>query len=135
MTTDDEEKLRRAFGKLREHDARRAPRFEELARKGPPRAARSPWIIAMPIASAAAAAAVFLLWCNMQAASTPQPTAAAPAASAAPADQPVEDGKQAALDRPSTPPPLRVADPEPLGFLLSLPGSTVLTTSLPGSAR
>ena len=125
MTTEDEEKLRRGFAKLKEDDARRAPKFEELVKKGPPRPARSPWAVVVPLGSIAAAAAVFLLWCGTQRMTSSEPTAAAPmatapapAASMAAADQPavVQDGKQAA--------PRIAPDTEPLGFLLTVPGAT-----------
>jgi hypothetical protein len=122
--TDDEERLRHGFAKLREDDARRAPGFDELVKKGPPKTKRSPWALVVPLASAAAAAAVFLLWCNMQSMSASAPTAAAPAqGQAGQADQPaaIEDGKQAAAAHAAR--PVRVNDPEPLGFLLALPGS------------
>jgi len=118
--TDEEEKLRRGFAKLKEDDARRAPNFQKLLEKGAVRSARSPWAVVVPLGSVAAAAAVFLLWCGTQRMTSSEPTAAAPqaAASMAAADQPalVQDGKQA--------PPKRESDPEPLGFLLTIPGST-----------
>ncbi len=120
MTNDDEEKLRRGFEKLRAEDARRAPRFEELVKRGPPRSARSPWAIVVPLGSVAAAAAVFLLWCGtQQMMSPPEPTAAAPpAGSAVAVDQPA-----AVTDTKPQAPPDVVAEREPLGFLLTLPAS------------
>jgi hypothetical protein len=128
---DDEEKLRRGFAKLRKDDERRAPRFDDIVKKGPPRAVKTPWGIVVPLASAAAAAAVFLLWCNMQSMTASQPTAAAPAPG--PVDQPAaaEDGKQsaAAASRPATSPANVRVDSEPLGFLLALPGSTSLESA------
>ena len=94
MNDDD---LRERFRSLKRHDARRAPPFDAMWRK--PR--RSAWRLVVPIAGAAAAAAVFLVWC---ATATLRP-ASAPLAIAAPA-----------LD----------ADPAPLDFLLDTPGLAAL---------
>ena len=118
----DEDELRRAFTKLKEHDARRAPRFDQLVERGKPRPARSPWAVVVPLASAAAAAAVFLFWCSTQSmtASSP-PTAAAPAPAA---DQPAAAAKQVAFATPQA-----AGDREPLGFLLTLPGATAVRGS------
>jgi hypothetical protein len=110
----DDDKLRDAFAKLREDDARRAPPFDELVRRGRPK--RSPWAVVVPLTSAAAAAAIFLVWCSTQGMSEKTPTAAAPRLVDAPA-------VQVGAGVPAQPSP----DREPLGFLLTLPGAAAMT--------
>ena len=110
----NDDELRRRFSKLREEDARRAPPFADLVRRGRPRARRPPWAIVVPLASAASAAAVFLLWCGAQSTLDGAPAAAPPPA-AAPAS--------VAIALPPS------AEREPLGFLLALPGSAALKTT------
>jgi hypothetical protein len=90
----DDERLKKTFDKLRENDARGAPSFASVRKK---RARRtSPWAVVVPIASAFAAAAVFVVWCNAQ---DGRPTAVVPA-----------------------PPAMVRVDDAPLDFLLDVPG-------------
>lgn len=131
MSDDDDDKLRRAFASLRERDARRAPPFDALAKKGPPRRATSPWAIAAAAAPALAAAAVLVMWCGTARMSANAPTAAAPPAAQAPAaaaehadDAPVAAARAAADAKPAPAP-----DPAPLDFLLDLPGSSALAAA------
>jgi len=88
------------FQAQRRDDARRAPPFRAMWKKEK----RSPWRFIAPIATLAAAAAVFVVWCG-----TKQMTASAP-------------------------PPAAVAqviapewDPAPLDFLLDTPGLAALS--------
>jgi hypothetical protein len=101
MNEDDDERLRKTFDKLRADDARRAPSFESVRRKRGRRT--SPWAVVVPLASAMAAAAVFVVWCNTPD-DRPAASAAAPAA--------VAQGGESA-------PPV---DDAPLDFLLVVPG-------------
>ena len=59
-TPQDDEDLRRAFAKLRAHDARGAPSFETLARAAPPEARMPRWAMATPGFAAAAALVVWI---------------------------------------------------------------------------
>lgn len=106
----DDERLKKAFDKLREDDARRAPSFEDVRHRRPRR--RSPWAVVVPLASAAAAAAVFVVWCNTAHDASTAATASAPAASvaAAPVDPPAGGETGAPVDE------------APLDFLLDVPG-------------
>lgn len=112
---DDDERLKQTFDKLREDDARRAPSFESVRTK---RARRpSPWAVVVPLASAMAAAAAFVVWCNRP---ESHPQAAAPAV--APAVAPL-GGELAAGP----------VDDAPLDFLLDVPrlrGAPDFDTSL-----
>jgi len=101
----DDERLKHAFDKLREDDARRAPSFEDVRQRLPRK--RSPWVVIAPLASVAAAAAVLVVWCGASPEKPPSMTAAA--SSAAPMG-----GESAA-------PPAEVDD-APLDFLLAVPG-------------
>lgn len=115
----EDDRLREGFAKLRSEDARRVPAFEGMWK---PRRERSPWAVALPLASAAAAAAVLLVWCGVHEATRSRTElSAAPPAAAAPA------------------PP---DDPAPLDFLLDMPLSATLaqapnfgTINLPGKNR
>jgi hypothetical protein len=116
--TDDDERLKRGFTKLREADARRAPAFEALVRAGKPRR-RSPWAVVVPITSAVAAAAVLVLWCStQQLASESAPVAAAPAHAPAAASAAAQIVDQKAAPAPP--------DSAPLDFLLEMPGTSAL---------
>lgn len=108
----DDDKLRRAFAELRERDAKRAPPFEEIVRRGRPRPVRSPWAIAAPIALCAAAV---LVWCRVEELQRKVAYVAAPPA-------PPAGAVAAGVPAPSP-------DPEPLGFLLTLPGSGALSAA------
>ena len=95
----NDDELREHFRSLRRLDAKRAPAFDAMWRK--PK--RSPWRFVVPLASVAAAAAVFLVWCaTSQLASAPS---SAPLAVAQPLD----------------------TDPAPLDFLLDTPGLAELS--------
>lgn len=97
----NDDELREMFQAQRREDARRAPEFRALFQK--PRA-RSPWLLIAPIATFAAAAAVFVVWCKSQ------ETASAPPSSAAVAQLAPEEW-----------------DPAPLDFLLDTPGFAALS--------
>lgn len=141
----DEEKLKRAFGALKTEDAKKAPSFRSIVDRGAPKK-RSPWVVVVPLASSAAIAAVFLVWCGTSTMSAPAPTAAAPvaanqrnqgaardeaalaaaggesaAAAAGGKNASKADGIAAAVADLRAPP-----DPAPLDFLLALPGSSAL---------
>jgi hypothetical protein len=105
MNDDDDERLRQTFERLREDDARRAPSFESVRKKRARR--RSPWAVIVPFASAVAAAAVLVVWCNTTAR---KPLASTVAAS--PAAAPL-GGELAAAP---------TVDEAPLDFLLDVPG-------------
>lgn len=121
MTDRDDEPLKRAFGTLRADDERRAPPFEKLARAGKPRR-RSTWAVVVPLTSAVAAAAVFVVWCNTQhLANDGAPLAAAPAAPAAPAATTAGNAPA-----PAATPVRALSDPAPLDFLLHMPGTSAL---------
>lgn len=94
----DDDRLKEGFAKLRADDARRAPPFEAMWSARPRR--RSPWIVAAPMVSMAAAAAVILVWCRVA------QYEAAPSAAVAVA--------------PAAPPAI-ADDPAPLDFLLDVP--------------
>jgi hypothetical protein len=121
----DDERLQKAFDKLREDDAKRMPSFDRLRRRPARLRPRSAWAVVLPLASAAAAAAVFVVWCNVSPSSAPAPTAAAPRAAVAPAA--AVGGETAVF-----PAPARAARAEdaPLDFLLDVPG---LVPSLRGT--
>ena len=131
---DDEEKLKRAFEALKREDAKKAPSFRALVEKGPLKK-RSPWVVLVPLTTVAAAAAVFVVWCNTtQMSSAPAPTAAGPryATDEPPAAAPhAAGGKTAKADAVAaaladgTP----RSDPAPLDFLLDLPGSSALAAT------
>ena len=106
---EDERGLKQTFDKLREDDARRAPSFEDVRRRRAKK--RSPWAVVVPLASTAAAAAVFVMWCNVRREAAPVASAAAPAASVA----------AVAMATPSSDTKTRV-DEAPLDFLLDVPG-------------
>lgn len=108
----DDERLKHAFDKLREDDARRAPSFESVRQRLPRK--RSPWAIAVPVASAMAAAAVLVVWCNAsnEAAPTPTATRATPMASSAPMGGESLGAAAAGAE----------VDEAPLDFLLAVPG-------------
>lgn len=107
----DDERLKHAFDKLREDDARRAPSFESIRQRLPRK--RSPWAIALPVASAMAAAAVFVVWCNASNDATPTSTATrAPMATSGPMGGEALGGVAAVAE----------ADDAPLDFLLAVPG-------------
>ena len=145
--SDDEEKLKRAFSALKAEDAKKAPVFRTIVDRGAPKK-RSPWVVLVPLASTAAIAAVFLVWCGTSTMSAPAPTAAAPTVAANQKNQPADEaahaaaggepaaaaaagGKKASADGITAavadfhPPP----DPAPLDFLLALPGSSALATN------
>ena len=96
MNDDD---LRRGFAKLREADARRAPKFGEMQR---PRRRTSPLAVIVPLGGALAAAAAVVLWLRVQSEAA-APTAASPVVVAAPAIVPA---------------PAMAAPTAPLDFLL-----------------
>lgn len=143
--SDDEEKLKRAFSALKAEDAKKAPAFRTIVDRGAPKK-RSPWVVLVPLASTAAIAAVFLVWCGTSTMSAPAPTAAPVAANQKnqPADEPsraaaggepaaaAAGGKKASAADGIT---AAVADfhplpdPAPLDFLLALPGSSALATN------
>ncbi len=96
----DDDRLKQTFDKLRSDDERRAPSFEAVRKK---RAPRTRWAVVAPLASAAAAAAVFVVWCGSEDQHRgPGSLATAPAAAVASAALAVDDG--------------------PLDFLLDVPG-------------
>jgi hypothetical protein len=105
----DDERLKQTFDKLREDDARRAPSFDAVRKKRARR--RSPWAVVVPLASAAAAAAVFVVWCNVQPSAAPAVTVAAPAVA------PLPGGPLGGETAPQA-----LADDAPLDFLLDVPG-------------
>jgi hypothetical protein len=126
----DDERLKRMFDALRADDARRAPSFDEIRRR-PKR--RSPWAVVVPIASAAAAAAVFVVWCNAR-------HEAAPAATAAAGASPAASMAVAAAAPVSSDLARARVDDAPLDFLLDVPGlhgtpnfETSFRTSLRGA--
>ena len=105
----DDERMKKTFDKLREDDARRAPSFEALRRRAP--RTRTAWAVVVPLASAMAAAAVFVVWCNVAREAAPASVAVAPPAMLAP--QAALAGEVAAAPR---------VDEAPLDFLLDVPG-------------
>lgn len=123
--TDDDEKLKRAFGALKREDARKAPTFEAIGQR--PKRRRSPWIVVVPIASAgaAAAAAMLVVWSNYSMA----PQAAAPSAASE-----AELGASAGGARESDGVAV-IPDPAPLDFLLDLPGSSALAATTSFDAK
>jgi hypothetical protein len=109
----DDDPLKHAFEALRREDARRAPSFEAVTKKRVRRA--SPWMVALPAASALAAAAVLVVWCGTSTmnAPPPPPTVAVASSPSAPL------GGLGALGGESAPAP---AAAKPLDFLLHVPG-------------
>ena len=102
----DDERLKHAFDKLREDDARRAPSFEDVRQRLPRK--RSPWAVVVPLASAAAAAAMLVVWCNVSRDET------APVVNTA--SSPASRGGEAVAGD------VAVVDEAPLDFLLAVPG-------------
>jgi len=119
----DDERLKQTFEKLRKEDARGAPSFEAIRQRRPRRA--SPWAMVVPIASALAAAAVVVVWCNAGTSYAP------PAAPVAMGPATPQGGEVA--------PPVPALEDAPLDFLLDVPllrGAPKLETSLlQGSLR
>lgn len=109
----NDEQLKEGFAKLRRHDARRAPSFEEVRQRRV--RARSAIVIALPIATTFAAAAAVVLWLNVERDEAASTSAASPAPAAAPA----------VVAAVSAPP----SDPAPLDFLLTLPGRSLLASA------
>ena len=118
MTQPDDESLRQAFRTMARHDARRTPEFHALIARSAP---RPTWQKVVPVASALALAACVLI--GLRVSSEQSMRASAPAAA------PVAAAAPAATSAPEAAPgQLAAVDAAPLDFLLTLPGSSALTS-------
>lgn len=118
MTQPEDDSLREAFRTMARHDARRAPEFRALLARVARATPRPTWHKVVPVASALALAACVLL--GLQVSSRQSDSAvSAVAPAAAPAAAPTTE-----LAAPA----LAANDPAPLDFLLTLPGSSALSS-------
>jgi hypothetical protein len=129
MTTIDDDELRKRFAELKRHDARKAPDFAKMMDMDAPRPKkRSPWRVVVGVASLAAAAMV-VVWCGAQSMmQSDSSSASAPVVAAAPTPTKAAGGEDREKDNKIA--THSAPDPMPLDFLLEMPSSRGVTTSI-----